>query len=131
LSDGIDLGCVTTTGDSDADIDVGELVKTNNEEGFVDLESQDLWLDEVEGLSVNLDESLSGLHSKIQLATRLPNYSSSILPEPNVRPVEDIFIATSNFESDSFRTYPAVGDSSCCLLLSETLDGLCGGHLEC
>jgi hypothetical protein len=61
LSDGVDLGCVSTACYSDANIDVGELVKTNNEEGFVDLESQDLWLDEVERLPVDLNESLSGL----------------------------------------------------------------------
>lgn len=37
LSDGVDLRGVTTTGDADADVDVGELVKANNEEGLVDL----------------------------------------------------------------------------------------------
>ena len=62
MSDGVDLGCVSTTGDSDADIDVGEFVKTDDEEGFVDLESQDLWLDEVKWFSVDLNESLSGLN---------------------------------------------------------------------
>lgn len=61
LTDGVDLGCVSTTGNSDSDVDVGELVKTNNEEGFVDLESQDLWLDEVEGFAVNLDKTFASL----------------------------------------------------------------------
>lgn len=61
LTDGVDLGSVSTTGNADSDVDVGELVETDNEERLVDLESQDLWLNEVEGLAVNLDESFSCL----------------------------------------------------------------------
>jgi hypothetical protein len=38
-----------------------ELVDAEDEDGLVDLESQDLGLDEGEGLSVNLDKTLSGL----------------------------------------------------------------------
>lgn len=37
LSDGVDLGCVTTTGDADADVNTGEFVEADDEEGFVDL----------------------------------------------------------------------------------------------
>jgi hypothetical protein len=37
LSYGVDLGSVTSTANSDADIDIGELVKANDEKGFVDL----------------------------------------------------------------------------------------------
>lgn len=37
LTDGVDLRSVTTTGDADADVDVGELVKTDDQEGLVDL----------------------------------------------------------------------------------------------
>jgi hypothetical protein len=37
LADGIDLRSVTTTGDTDTDVDTGELVKANDKEGFVDL----------------------------------------------------------------------------------------------
>ena len=37
LSDGVDLRGVTTAGDADADVDVGELVEANNQEGLVDL----------------------------------------------------------------------------------------------
>ena len=37
LADGVDLRGVTTTGDADADVEVGELVKADNEEGLVDL----------------------------------------------------------------------------------------------
>lgn len=38
-----------------------EFVETEDEEGLVDLESEDLWLDESEGLSVNLDETFASL----------------------------------------------------------------------
>jgi hypothetical protein len=61
LTDGVDLRCVSTTSNSDADIDVGELLETDNQEGFVDLESKDFGLDEVERLSVNFDQALSSL----------------------------------------------------------------------
>jgi len=37
LSDGVDLRGVSTTGDPDADVDLGELVEADDEEGFVDL----------------------------------------------------------------------------------------------
>ena len=47
LTDGINLGSVSTASNSDANVDTGELVETDNQEGFVDLESQDLGLDEV------------------------------------------------------------------------------------
>ena len=66
LTDGVDLGGVSTTSNSDTDIDTGELVKTDDQDGLVDLESQDLGLDEVEGLSVDLDESLSSLFPSCQ-----------------------------------------------------------------
>ena len=46
-----------------------ELVNTQDQDGLVDLESQDLGLDEGKRLSVNLDETLSGLniHSKYRV----------------------------------------------------------------
>lgn len=37
LTDGVDLGGVTTTGDADADVDTGELVGANDQEGLVNL----------------------------------------------------------------------------------------------
>lgn len=37
LADGVDLGGVATAGDAHADVDVGEFVKADDEEGFVDL----------------------------------------------------------------------------------------------
>jgi hypothetical protein len=33
----LDLRSVTTTGDTDTDVEAGELVKTNDEQGLVDL----------------------------------------------------------------------------------------------
>lgn len=39
LADGVDLGCVSTTSYSDADVDVGELVEADDEERLIDLES--------------------------------------------------------------------------------------------
>lgn len=38
-----------------------EFVESEDEEGLVNLESKDLWLDESEGLSVDLDETFTGL----------------------------------------------------------------------
>lgn len=37
LTDGVDLGSVTTARDADADVDGGELVETNDQDGLVDL----------------------------------------------------------------------------------------------
>lgn len=39
-----------------------ELVNTEDQDGLVDLESQNLGLDKGKRLSVNLDETLSGLY---------------------------------------------------------------------
>lgn len=61
LTDSIDLGGLTTTGNTDTDVNTGESVETDDQEGLVDLESQDLWLNQVQRLSVDLNKSLSGL----------------------------------------------------------------------
>lgn len=37
LADGVDLGGVTTTGNADTDVDTGELVSANDEDGLVGL----------------------------------------------------------------------------------------------
>ena len=37
LTDGVDLRCMTTTGDSYSDIDARELIHANDQEGFIDL----------------------------------------------------------------------------------------------
>jgi hypothetical protein len=61
LTDGVDLGSVATTGDSDSDVEVSELVKTNEHEWLVELGSEDLWLDQGDWLAVDLDHTLAGL----------------------------------------------------------------------
>jgi hypothetical protein len=38
LTDGVDLGGVTTTGDADTDVDTGELVNADDQKGLVDLD---------------------------------------------------------------------------------------------
>jgi hypothetical protein len=57
---------VSTTSDSDTDVDICELLEANNEEGFVDLESEDFRLNEVEWLSVDLYESFTSLFPSCQ-----------------------------------------------------------------
>jgi hypothetical protein len=61
LTDSVDLGSVSTTLDTDTDVNVGELVRANAEDGLVDLELQDIGLDELDGGSVQADETLTGL----------------------------------------------------------------------
>lgn len=61
LSDGVDLRSVTTTGDTDTDVEAGELVKTNDEQGLVDLGSENGRLDQLERSAIDLDQTLSGL----------------------------------------------------------------------
>ena len=86
LTDGVDLRGVTTTGDADADVDVGcwwllvvwtkgaivsrceiglrtELVEAEDQDGLVNLEAEDLGLDEGKRLSVDLDETLTSLRN--------------------------------------------------------------------
>lgn len=61
LTDGVDLGDVTTTGDADTDVNVGELFETSNKKGLVDLVSENLGLDKGDGRTVDLEETLTGL----------------------------------------------------------------------
>lgn len=62
LSDGVDLRDVTTTGDSNSDVDVGKLVQTGQQQWLVNLESQDLWLNQSDWGTVDLDQTLTGLN---------------------------------------------------------------------
>lgn len=43
LTDGVDLGGVTTAGDADTDVEVGELVEADDKEGLVDLWVVSAW----------------------------------------------------------------------------------------
>ena len=71
LTDGVNLGNVTTTVNSDSNVNVGELVKTSNEEGLVNLVTEDLGLNKGDGGTINLEETLTGLD--------VGNSSSSLL----------------------------------------------------
>lgn len=61
LSDGVNLGNVTTTGDLDSDVNVLELVQAGQNQWLVNLESQDFWLNQGDWGTVNLDQTLTGL----------------------------------------------------------------------
>lgn len=85
LADGVDLRGVATTGDADTDVNTGELVSADDQDGLVDLllldflfppfpfilvdscagicvsylEAEDLRLDQREGLAVDLNKTLA------------------------------------------------------------------------
>lgn len=61
LADCVDLRGVAAAGDAYADVDCCELVEADDEEWLVDLEAEDLGLDEVEGGTVDFDETAAGL----------------------------------------------------------------------
>jgi len=60
LSDGVNLGDLSSTLDLDSDVDLGELVLSDDEDGLVVLVSEEGGLSEGDGLSVESDESTSG-----------------------------------------------------------------------
>lgn len=62
LSDGVNLGNVTTAGNLNSDVDVLELVQAGQGQWLVDLETQDLWLNKGDWGTVNLDQTLTGLN---------------------------------------------------------------------
>lgn len=56
-TDGHDLGGGTTATDANADVKVLEALSTEEEDGLESLEAEGRGLEELEGLSVNLDEA--------------------------------------------------------------------------
>lgn len=106
-----------------------ELVNTEDQDGLVDLESQDLGLDEGKRLSVNLDETLSGLNNqskhRVQFS-RVRSVGSACVPCSG-RQLLVMMLAMC----DSFKTlHGAQGEchrTSRSLLLAEALHTL-GGH---
>lgn len=60
LARSIDLGGVTTTGNPDADVDVGELIGAQDEDRLVELRPEDLGGEQLERLAVHTDEALAG-----------------------------------------------------------------------
>ena len=59
LTDGVDLRDVTTTGHLDSDVNAGELVEADNGEGFKDLVLKHGGLDQGDGGTVDLEETLA------------------------------------------------------------------------
>ena len=116
MTDGIDLGCVSTTSDSDADVDIGEFLETDDEEGFVDLESKDLRLNEVEGLSVDLYKSFSRLYDPSRqyfaIFFLMEEMEVQRTPAPKMRRKKDC-------------TYTSESDGGRSLFLAEALNTLC------
>lgn len=52
---------VTSSGDSASNVDTSEFVETEDEDWLVDLQTEDLWLKERDGRSIDLDETLASL----------------------------------------------------------------------
>lgn len=71
LTDSINLRYVTTTRNLYSDVNIGELVESNNKERLVDLESENFGLNKGNWRTINLDETLTSLNSG--------NSSSSLL----------------------------------------------------
>jgi hypothetical protein len=60
LADSVDLRSVSTSLDTDTDVNVGELVRANTENGLVDLELQNIRLDELKRGTVETDQTPAG-----------------------------------------------------------------------
>ena len=61
LTDGVNLGGVSTALDTDAHVDASETVAAEEEDGLKGLEAEDLRLDKLDRTAVNLDESAAAL----------------------------------------------------------------------
>lgn len=61
LADGVGLRDLTTTTDGDVDLKAGELLGTDEGDGFHNLSTEGLGLEHVDGDTVDLDVGLSGL----------------------------------------------------------------------
>jgi len=62
LTDGVDLGCVTTTLNTDADVHLTVSVGSEEEHWLPDLETECLGLDKLDWDTVDLDEANTLLH---------------------------------------------------------------------
>lgn len=61
LTDGVNLGGVSTALDTDAHVDAGKTVAAEEEDGLEGLEAEDLRLDELDRTAVDLDEAAAAL----------------------------------------------------------------------
>jgi len=59
LTDGVELGSVASTADTDAEVDVGKALLAEEEDGLKDLEAEELGLDELDGAAVETDHALA------------------------------------------------------------------------
>ena len=59
LPDRVDLAHVATAADAHADVDIGEFVETDDEDGLVDFEAEEGGLDEGEGVPVHFHEAFA------------------------------------------------------------------------
>ena len=89
LADGVNLRGVSSTLYADTDIEGSEGVLSGNEDGLVDLETEDLRLDEVDGGAIDADEATSfpgvsdsgrGLHQQMSLIWRPSSYKRTSPP---------------------------------------------------
>jgi len=60
LSDGVDLGSESWTSDSDSNIEVSESLSSEEKDRLINLSLEELWVNKIDGRSINLKESLSG-----------------------------------------------------------------------
>jgi len=65
LTNGIDLRNVTTSSDSDSDVEVLESLETQKKDGFEDLDSEGLRFEQFNGWSIDSEDSLSGLNGGV------------------------------------------------------------------
>jgi hypothetical protein len=64
LAHGVDLRDLTTTRHADADVDGGELIDPEKEDGLVELGPENLGGEELDGGAVHPDEALAGHHAR-------------------------------------------------------------------
>ena len=61
LTDGVDLGSVTTTLDTDPHVDASETVLAEEKDWLEDLETEDLWVEQLDRGAVELDHTATRL----------------------------------------------------------------------
>lgn len=71
-SNGVNLCGNSTTLDADANIKVGELLLTNNQDGFKHLESELFWLNVFNWLTIDLDQTAALLGESASSGSLFP-----------------------------------------------------------
>ena len=102
-----------------------ELVNAEDQDGLVDLESEDFWLNEGKRLSVNLDETLSGLNIIVSIL-----FDCALVRGIAYIPCSGRQLLVRLLASVSSQTRRWVARTSRGLLLAEALHTLgVGGHI--